>query len=188
MRSRKNHGALPKAFSPLSPMPGPGRMRVRQYEAADCGQVIRLVSEFRRSVDAFRGNEHEADLDSAAQELEDWLRPGFCVFVAEHEPGALVGFIVCRVADGVVWAESMYTDPAFRRKGVGSMLFQRANELAKENKHDTVYGWVHPNNDVIIAFLRHHGYDVLNLIEVRRAHDGEVLKDSVTIMRNSFRY
>jgi GNAT superfamily N-acetyltransferase len=95
---------------------------------------------------------------------------------------------VCKVVDGVVWAESIYVDPPSRRGGVGSMLFEKANELARGNKHDTAYAWVHPNNDVVISFLKRHGYDVLNLVEVRRAHEDERLDQTVTLMRNSFRY
>jgi hypothetical protein len=33
---------------------------------------------------------------------------------------------------------------------------------------DTLYNWVLPNNYRSIPFLKKHGYDVLNLIEVRK--------------------
>jgi ribosomal protein S18 acetylase RimI-like enzyme len=163
-------------------------MRVREYEGADHDQMVRLVSAFRMSVDALRGFRHEVDVDTASQEFEDYLKAGFRTFVAQDDGGSLAGFIVCKVVDGVVWAESIYVDPPSRRGGVGSMLFEKANELARGNKHDTAYAWVHPNNDVVISFLKRHGYDVLNLVEVRRAHEDERLDQTVTLMRNSFRY
>ncbi len=119
-------------------------MRVQEYEGADHDQLVRLVSAFRMSVDAFRSIRREVDLDAASQDLEDYLKAGFRAFVAQDDGGSIAGFIVRKVVDGVVWAESIYMDPTSRRGGVGSMLFEKAHELARENKHDTAYAWVHP--------------------------------------------
>lgn len=37
-----------------------------------------------------------------------------------------------------VWLESIYVDETYRRKGVGSALFEKAEELAKSYGEDTL--------------------------------------------------
>jgi hypothetical protein len=44
------------------------------------------------------------------------------------------------------------------------------------------------NNAAIIAFLRKRGYDVLNLIEVRRKYAGECISGDVMVGSERFRY
>jgi len=56
-----------------------------------------------------------------------------------------------------------------------------AEQLAQEFDGDTVYNWIHPNNDRIISFLKKRGYNVLNLIEVRRARLGEETSEKIKV-------
>ena len=51
-----------------------------------------------------------------------------------------------------------------------------------------VYNNVHPNNHPIIAFLAKQGYDVLNLIEIRKAHPNESPRPGFIVGEQSFRY
>ena len=69
-----------------------------------------------------------------------------------------------------------------------SLLFGKAEELAREMGDDTVYNFVHPNNEGMIAFLRSKGYTVLNMIEIRRPYTGEKLTTMVRVDGNVFDY
>ena len=53
---------------------------------------------------------------------------------------------------------------------------------------DTVYNFVHPNNDGMIAFLRAKGYTVLNLIEIRKPYRDETPKTSIRVGNHTFDY
>ena len=53
---------------------------------------------------------------------------------------------------------------------------------------DTVYNYVHPNNDGVIAFLRSMGYSVLNLIEIRKPYAGETLTTTIPVGAETFDY
>lgn len=44
------------------------------------------------------------------------------------------------------------------------------------------------NNDVMISFLKSKGYDVLNLIEIRKPYEKEDNKEIIQIKNNKFRY
>jgi hypothetical protein len=52
----------------------------------------------------------------------------------------------------------------------------------------TLYNRIHPNNDVIITFLRCRGYTVINLIEVRKSLPGEDLIQKVKVDCDEFDY
>ena len=95
----------------------------------------------------------DIDLEAAKKELAGYQEANFPIFVAENDDGNIGGYLVCRVVD-VVWAESLFVSPEFRRKGIGSALYAEAERLAQELGNDTVCNWVHPNNDKIISFLR----------------------------------
>ena len=68
------------------------------------------------------------------------------------------------------------------------MLFEKAESIAREYGNETLYQYIHPNNDAMIRFLKASGYDVLNLIEVRKAYPEEELKENYSIGEHSYRY
>ena len=68
------------------------------------------------------------------------------------------------------------------------MLFERAEAIAKEYGNDTLYQYIHPNNDIMASFLKANGYDVLNLIEIRKGAPEEDNEKSYLIGDNEYRY
>jgi ribosomal protein S18 acetylase RimI-like enzyme len=161
-------------------------MNVRPVRPDDKDALVPLIAQFRVTLAQFRGRNPAIDLDAAEAELTGYLRQDFLIFVAEDHNGKLVGYLVCRTAETVVWAESLFVSPDARRRGVGSALYQQAEMLAERIGGDTVYNWVHPNNDAIISFLRMRGYSVLNLIEVRRPWPGEQPSQEINVGRHVF--
>ena len=146
-----------------------------------------LIAEFRAALNSYRGIASRPSLEEAGAEYLWLLEKGYPVFAAE-ENGELLGYAVCRVEDGIVWVEQLYTREAARRRGVGTLLFEKAEELARSMGESTVYNYIHPNNDGVIAFLRSRGYTVLNLIEVRKPYEGEKPRLTVRVNEHSFDY
>ena len=72
--------------------------------------------------------------------------------------------------------------------GIASALYAEAECLAEKLGSSTVYNWVHPNNNIIVAFLKKRGYDVLNLVEVRRARPGERPDKTISVGQDEFSY
>ena len=90
--------------------------------------------------------------------------------------------------EDIVWAESLYVLSEYRRRGIASLLFNKAEKLAEKLGGDTVYNWIHPNNDKIIKFLKKRGYDVLNLIEIRKPRQGEINNQKIKVDKHEFNY
>ncbi len=53
------------------------------------------------------------------------------IFVAEVEENIIAGYLVCKVCEDIVWAESLYVLPEYRRRGIASLLFNEAEKLSK---------------------------------------------------------
>jgi ribosomal protein S18 acetylase RimI-like enzyme len=166
----------------------PQIVRVRRYETEDAHQVVRLVVEFRLTLSGLKPQGGPPDYGSARQELDEYLAKGFPVFIAEDEERKIVGYMVCRVDEDVVWVESLYVSECARRQGIGSALYSEAEHLADSLGGDTVYNWVHPNNHVVISFLKKRGYNVLNLVEIRRPRKGERLGSRIQVGAHKFDY
>jgi ribosomal protein S18 acetylase RimI-like enzyme len=174
-------------------MPTLPQVTLRPARPDDREQLTALVAGFRAALRAVRTGKPEASIPAqraaALEELAGYESdPAYPIFVAETEAGELVGYLVCRVDEGVVWAESLYVTPAHRRGGIAGALYGEAERLAEELGGDTVYNWVHPNNDRIITFLKKRGYDVLNLVEIRREREGEAVGGEIQVGEHRFRY
>lgn len=164
------------------------KMKVRHYRDQDKQEILPFVAGFRIELAALKGVNKARDVQNAEEELNEYLNEKSPVFVAEAGDGHLAGYLVCRIVRDVVWAESLYVRPEDRRTGIGSRLYREVERIAKEHGCDTVYNWVHPNNERIIQFLRKLGYNVLNLVEIRKQHPGETLKQKITVDKFQFDY
>lgn len=162
-------------------------IQIENMTEAAIPEIAPLVAQFRVTLKAFKGITASPDENEGASELKEYLEAGFPVFTARKE-GTACGYLVCRVEEPCVWVESIYVLPEFRRQGVASALFHKAEALAASYGEETVYNYVHPNNEGIIGFLKSKGYTVLNLIELRKPYPGEKLTRKIQVDENRFDY
>lgn len=156
-------------------------MKIRSFKTSDEQGLNRLIAEFRVSQAELRGKARPMDFASAREELVEYSEKGFPIYVAEDDNAFLVGYLVCRVDGDVVWVEALYIVPEYRRRGIASSLFLEAERLAQELGGDFLYNWVDPRNKKIIRFLWKRGYNILNLIELRRSYPGEEVTQKIQV-------
>ncbi|MFZ6027196.1 MAG: GNAT family N-acetyltransferase [Chloroflexota bacterium] len=157
------------------------KLNIRPAGEPDRASLIEAIGEFRMALARLRNHSPTGDKTAAAAELDDYIERGFPIYVAEESPFGIVGYMVCRIDEDVLWVESLYVAEAFRRKGVAAQLYDVAERMAKELGGNAPYNWVDPHNDAIIRFLKKRGYDVLNLIELRKKEPGETLTQTVKV-------
>lgn len=163
-------------------------MKIRSFTEEDVEELINLIANFRITLAELKGIKKKFDLIAAKGELEYYQKNRFPIFIAEDVNGHIIGYHVCRVQDDVVWSESLYVKSEERRKGVGSALYEKAEVLAEKLGADNVYNWVHPNNHRSIPFLKKKGYNVLNLIELRKRRPNEKFNQQITVGKYIFDY
>ena len=162
--------------------------KVRPMSPEDREALVELIAQFRITMSRCQGRARASDPEAAEAELDGYVMPEYHVFVSEGEDSLLSGYLVCRIKEDKVWAESLYVCPENRRQGVGSALFAEAERLAEEFGDDTVHNRLRPNNDRMISFLRRQGYSVLTEIELRKARPGEENLPRIKLGLNTFEY
>lgn len=162
-------------------------MKIEKLTTEKIGMTAPLLSEFRITLRAFKGEAVEYDIEDAKEELTDFLDKNYPVFIA-LEDEKCVGYLACRIDEPCVWVEHIFVSKEYRRKHIASALFEKAEEVAAGYGQETVYNYVHPNNDGIIAFLRSRGYNVLNLIEIRKKYTDETPTMKIKVADNEFDY
>lgn len=162
-------------------------MNIIKIDETTVEKIVPMIAAFRVTLWSFKGIKAEPDLEWAREEAVEFLDRGCPIFAAEHD-GELTGYIVCRIDEPCLWVEHIYVSEKYRRQGAASMLFCRAEQLANSMGEDTVFNFVHPNNEAMIAFLRSKGYTVLNMIEIRKPYKGEELTTTIRVNDNAFDY
>ena len=162
-------------------------MKIEKLSFDKIDDAAPLVSDFRATLRAFKGEVIEYAIEDAKEELHDFLDKNYPVFIA-LEDEKCVGYLACRIDEPCVWVEHIFVHRDYRRKHIASALFEKAEEAAAEYGQETVYNCIHPNNDGIIAFLKSRGYNVLNLIEIRKPYTGEKPTTKINVGGNDFDY
>ena len=163
-------------------------MKIRLAEPPDQDNLIQLIAEFRITMFRFRGSAPQLDLPAAERKLLSYRPDDHRIFVAEAEDNSLAAYMVCRTFAGRVSVEALYVMPDHRRQGVANMLFDKAEDLARDFGNEPLTNWVHPNNDRFIAFLRKRGYLVLSQIELRKPRSSEGTRQQIKVGKNIFEY
>ncbi|MHA1135420.1 MAG: GNAT family N-acetyltransferase [Candidatus Thorarchaeota archaeon] len=162
-------------------------MKIRRYNPEDTEQIVSLIADFRVFLASLKSLSKNPEIQDARVELDDYLSDRYRIYVAEDET-SIVGYLVCKIDQNTVWAESLFVIPSMRRKGIGSALYSEVESLAQSLGGNTVYNWVHPNNEYIICFLKKRGFDVLNLVELRKPWPNEKIFSRIDVGKHQFRY
>lgn len=149
--------------------------------------LVYLVKDFRKTLANLKGYKTSFDEDDALDELHYYLDNNYPIYVIS-EGGKFIAYCVCKIIEDCVWLESIYVLPEKRRKGVARLLLDKAQEIAQEYHNDTLYINVHPNNDNMLYFLKANGYDVLNMIEIRKKSSDENLSTTYQIGEHEYKY
>ena len=130
-------------------------------------ELAGLVQEFRNVLSELGKNAKSCSLEEARTEAAEYFEPGHTV-VGLFRESSLIGFSVVSATDGVYWLSWIYVKPQNRGFANASRLFDASERIALEAGEDRLYVWVHPNNSLMLRFLKKKGYDALNLIEVTK--------------------
>ena len=162
-------------------------MNLVRIEKNDADRLSPLVAGFRVTLNGYRGIVSQPQVEAAREEIKEFLDADFPIFAVE-DGGELAGYMVCRMDAPCLWVEHLYVREEYRRRGVATLLFEKAEELAHAMGEDTVFNFVHPNNRGMIEFLRSKGYTVLNMIEIRKPYPDERLTTTIPVGDAVFDY
>lgn len=162
-------------------------MKIIRIDETRANELAPLVADFRVILRSYKGIISKPDNEAGREEILDFLRGNFQIYAAEDQ-GKLSGYVVCKIEDTFLWVEHLYVCDEYRRNGVATLLFEKAEEIAMSMGEETVFNYVHPNNEGMIQFLRSKGYTVLNMIEIRKPYESEKLSTTIYVDKSPFDY
>ncbi|MBE0684489.1 MAG: GNAT family N-acetyltransferase [Anaerolineaceae bacterium] len=148
-------------------------------------EFLQMVFEMLIIMNKLNQSEKIVMMSEAMGAAEGYFTENHRVFVYKIK-NKMVGYSVLKIDNQVCWLDWMYVDPNNQGKGIASKLFDHAEEFAMKLGSDQLYIWVHPDNHRMLKFLKKKGYDVLNLIEVKK--EKTPITKSISIMGNELRY
>lgn len=151
------------------------------------GDLSKLLYKFRHELAQLKNRRLSYSLLDAKEELSDYFTPEYEVYLAD-KAGKAVAYIILRVFDNTVWLEQLFVLEAERKHKYATSLLKIANQKAIDYGKETAFINVHPNNHKMIQFLANNGYDVLNLIEIRKLYNKEKINSKINVGENSFKY
>ncbi len=159
---------------------------IKRAQKHDAKIIVPLIADFRVHLKALHSIAEKLNLEAAQEEFTEYLKEDFPVYIA-FDGDVPAGYIVHKSSGGAVFAESLFVSPQCRRKGIASKLFSLAEEYADAEGSQCVFNWVHPNNDLMIGFLKSRGYSTLNLIEIRKDRKNAASTD-IFVGKHVFKY
>jgi GNAT superfamily N-acetyltransferase len=148
-------------------------------------EFLQLVFEMKIIMNRLNGSEKIVMMSEAVREAESYFTENRSVFVYKIK-NKIVGYSVLKMEDQVVWLDWLYIDPDYHGKGIASKLFDHAEEFTRKLGNNQLYIWVHPDNHRMLKFLKKKGYDVLNLLEIKKEKSDS--KEKIQILGNDFHY
>ena len=100
-------------------------MELMKITKADADRIAPLVAAFRTRLKSYKGIQSQPDTDAGKEEILELLESGFPVYAVEDQ-GVFVAYIVCRIDEPCLWVEHIYVREDYRRKGIATMLFNKA--------------------------------------------------------------
>lgn len=162
-------------------------MEIIRVNNENADKVAELVANFRVELKKLKGIDSLPDAAAGKMDIEEYIAAGYPVYAA-IENNEYIAYLVCRVEAPTVWMESIFVKASYRGTGVADALLSKAEEIAASYGRNVVYNFVHPNNNRLIAFLKKHGYTVLNLVKIRKTYPGEQTSQKIRVGNNEFDY
>jgi len=143
-------------------------MIIREYREKNFTDLTHLYRDFFNEMREWQGWEQlrldEKEAEKTAKESQD---KNSYIFVAV-DSGRLVGFSRIQFWDGAYFIREVFIAKPFRRRGLGSKLLEKCEDLVRKKGETSIYLSVEPKHSVSINFLIHNGYDTLNMFELRK--------------------
>ena len=127
-------------------------MEVIKYSDNYYQEVAVLIASFRVHLKSLKGVITNPDIESAKEELTSFINDKQYPIYLCIDNNKVLGYMILKV-DGVIWVEQLFVKEECRRQGVASLLYQQAEIINNEIGEDTLFVYVHPNNEAMIAFL-----------------------------------
>jgi len=144
-------------------------VRIRVAMEKDIPQLAQLVCDFWNEHTQLLGGKGNFTFEDGEREVKRYLgmeTSGY--FLVINDEGKIVGFRRWELHDDFYWTRELYVVPEMRRKGVARALIRHFEKWVLERGQNIACISCIPHNIAMIMLARSEGYDILNMIEMRK--------------------
>jgi len=144
-------------------------IRIREASKKDIRTLTQLVFEFRNEHSRMLGGGSNFTINDAKEEVERYMKmrdTGY--FVAADSENRLLGFRRWELHDGFYFTRELYIIPNGRGQGIARELIRHFEKWVLKKGQDIACISCIPHNAAMISLARSEGYEILNMIEMRK--------------------
>lgn len=144
------------------------QLNVRPYQTQDCSSILEIVNyNINHTTNIYEYLPRT--LEEQIQQLEDKLKKGFPILVAEIN-NEVVGFgyyseFRTRPAYQFTIEHSVYVSNQYHNKGIGKILLSELIQLAKKQNKNTMIAVIDSENQNSVVFHQKAGFKTVGIIE-----------------------
>lgn len=144
------------------------QLNVRPYQTQDYSSILEIVNfNINRTTNIYEYLPRT--LEEQIQQLEDKLKKGFPILVAETN-NEVVGFgyyseFRTRPAYQFTIEHSVYISNQYHNKGIGKILLSELIQLAKKQNKNTMIAVIDSENQNSVVFHQKAGFKTVGIIE-----------------------
>ncbi len=170
--ARKNIAEMPK------------ETRIVPITFHNSANIVYMHADCRRELAALKKIRMDQDIERSQQEIDEALQKQEYVFAAVRD-GKYAGYMILQPQADIVLTD-LYVRPEYRRKGIASALFAKAEETAAAEGCD-VSVVMKPYYEKMLQFLQKQGWNYLS--EIRLVKDtGEEDAPAVSLTHSRLKY
>jgi|Deesub1362A_J573_1020465.scaffolds.fasta_scaffold04234_2 GNAT superfamily N-acetyltransferase len=144
------------------------KVKIREGTFSDIEYLAPLVKRFWEEHNELLGEKREYPLNKAIEEVKrNMSRKDSGYFLAVYSE-KIIGFRRWELHEGFYFTRELYVLPEFRRKGVARALIRHFERWVLQKGQDIACISCIPHNIAMIQLARSEGYDILNMIEMRK--------------------
>lgn len=151
-------------------------IKIREANEEHVEELSKLVCNFWNEHEALLGGKGNFNIDHCRKEVRKYMNMKNAGYFVAINDGKIIGYRRWEFYDDFYWTRELYVVPEYRRKGVARALIRHFEKWVLERGQNIACISVIPHNIAMIMLARSEGYDILNMIELRKNLNDEVSK------------
>ena len=165
------------------PVEMPKQVRIAPVTSHNSANIVYMYADCRKELAALKNVRAGQDIELAQQEIDEALAGQEMIFAAVKD-GRYAGYMILKPGTDLI-LKDMYVRPDYRRRGIATAMFVKAQEIAAEEGMQLSVV-MKPYIEKMLGFLQKQGWNCLDEVRLVRNDGGN--DNSVSLLHSRLEY